>query len=283
MIRPEIRCPGERATAPEAWPIPARGPNVAQGTCSIDGCGRTSARLKRGWCDTHYRRYLKTGDPRTGGPIGPRSNIRRPCSVDGCDQPSQAKALCDLHYRRWRKTGNPGPLLRRTPYTPEELAVRTRELAKSSYQRNREKNCARAKRYRDEHPGYSDAKGREWRAANPGYQSAHAKAWYAANPERAREIWADTSGRRRQRVESTSAERINWVRLRAKYGKVCHLCHLPIGEGQMSWDHVVPLARGGTHTEDNLKPAHRRCNSRKGAREGLPDDGPSRPEFPVAS
>ena len=255
---------------------------MTQSTCSIGGCGRTTARLKRGWCDTHYRRYLKTGDPLGGGPIGPRSNTRQPCDVDGCGRPSQAKAFCDLHYRRWRKTGDPGPLHRRVPYTPEELAVRTREQAKKSYERNREKSLARTKRYREENPEYMEAKGREWRAANPGYQSASAKVWYAANPERAREIWRDKSGRRRQRVVSTATGRIRYKLLREIHGDHCHLCGGQIQQGQMSWDHVVPLARGGTHTEDNLMPAHRRCNSRKGAREGLPDDAPPRPELELA-
>jgi 5-methylcytosine-specific restriction endonuclease McrA len=32
-----------------------------------------------------------------------------------------------------------------------------------------------------------------------------------------------------------------------------------------SIDHVVPLAKGGTHAKENLRPAHLDCNVRKGA------------------
>lgn len=40
----------------------------------------------------------------------------------------------------------------------------------------------------------------------------------------------------------------------------CHLCGQP---GADTWDHVVPLSRGGTNDYANLRPAHRSCNSRK--------------------
>jgi len=60
-------------------------------------------------------------------------------------------------------------------------------------------------------------------------------------------------------------------------GAVCHICNAPIdialsGRHQMGLtiDHVIPLARGGSHTLGNLKPAHRVCNQRKSST--LPDD-----------
>ena len=62
-------------------------------------------------------------------------------------------------------------------------------------------------------------------------------------------------------------------------GYVCHLC------GDMTnpqavypaldmptLDHVVPLARGGHHTQANTKTAHLLCNSLKGHREGYVHD-----------
>ena len=36
------------------------------------------------------------------------------------------------------------------------------------------------------------------------------------------------------------------------------------GNNYPSIDHVIPLAKGGTHTWDNVRVAHRICNSIKG-------------------
>src|SRR5690606_11073106 len=55
--------------------------------------------------------------------------------------------------------------------------------------------------------------------------------------------------------------------------RTCWLCHHPIDidlpvTHPLSYtvDHVVPRSRGGAPTLDNARPAHRRCNSRRGNR-----------------
>lgn len=53
---------------------------------------------------------------------------------------------------------------------------------------------------------------------------------------------------------------------RETYGDICHLCGQPIAEGQFSADHLIPRSLGGTDDIGNLRPAHRRCNSRRGNR-----------------
>lgn len=56
------------------------------------------------------------------------------------------------------------------------------------------------------------------------------------------------------------------------YGTTCWLCHQPIDitlpashPRGLTLDHVLPRSRGGSHTIDNLRPAHRRCNLSRGA------------------
>lgn len=43
----------------------------------------------------------------------------------------------------------------------------------------------------------------------------------------------------------------------------CHICG---GTGADTRDHVISIARGGTNDAENIKPSHRVCNSRKGAK-----------------
>lgn len=62
------------------------------------------------------------------------------------------------------------------------------------------------------------------------------------------------------------AELISRDFIRERDNGVCHICTRWVSVHEESLDHVIPLARGGTHTADNLKLAHKVCNSRKGDR-----------------
>jgi 5-methylcytosine-specific restriction endonuclease McrA len=50
-----------------------------------------------------------------------------------------------------------------------------------------------------------------------------------------------------------------------EYGTVCWLCGR---DGADSADHVLPRSRGGSDALENLRPAHRACNSARGNRIG---------------
>jgi 5-methylcytosine-specific restriction endonuclease McrA len=61
-------------------------------------------------------------------------------------------------------------------------------------------------------------------------------------------------GRRAQRITALCL---------STYGTRCWLCGK---DGADSADHVLPRSRGGSDHIDNLRPAHRRCNSGRGNR-----------------
>jgi 5-methylcytosine-specific restriction endonuclease McrA len=55
------------------------------------------------------------------------------------------------------------------------------------------------------------------------------------------------------------------------FGWTCYLCKQPIDRRKRcpDWragtiEHLIPLAEGGTHTWDNVVPAHAKCNFDKG-------------------
>ena len=47
---------------------------------------------------------------------------------------------------------------------------------------------------------------------------------------------------------------------------VCHLCGRRVRVDELHLDHVIPLSLGGSHDVGNLRVAHARCNTAKGAR-----------------
>ena len=69
-------------------------------TCKIDGCRRDARR--RGWCDLHYQRWRRHGDP--GADTEPQQRSVG-CLVDGCADPHRAKGMCVRHYQRARSSG----------------------------------------------------------------------------------------------------------------------------------------------------------------------------------
>ena len=56
------------------------------------------------------------------------------------------------------------------------------------------------------------------------------------------------------------------ARVIARANGRCEICGEPF-EGEIHVDHVVPVARFGATTDDNLRAAHPMCNLSKGARE----------------
>lgn len=67
--------------------------------CAIEGCGKRAT--SKGWCQAHYSRWLRNGDPLGG------KYKRSACSVDGCRRPHLTRGYCNAHYIRWKKYGSP--------------------------------------------------------------------------------------------------------------------------------------------------------------------------------
>lgn len=49
-------------------------------------------------------------------------------------------------------------------------------------------------------------------------------------------------------------------------GPWCALCQEYMPEGDRTFDHIIPLSRGGSHAIENLRLAHSECNRRRGNR-----------------
>lgn len=78
---------------------------MAQRICSIENCDRPH--YGRGWCQLHYGRWHRHGDP-----LYQRVKPDRTCKVDGCgrrlaEEKATGRGMCSTHYQRWRVHGDP--------------------------------------------------------------------------------------------------------------------------------------------------------------------------------
>lgn len=67
---------------------------------------------------------------------------------------------------------------------------------------------------------------------------------------------------RRERDKSRELRKSRWWQNRLALGK-CHWCGGSFAPDELTMDHVIPIARGGKASRNNVVPACKECNSRK--------------------
>jgi hypothetical protein len=77
--------------------------------------------------------------------------------------------------------------------------------------------------------------------------------------------------RRRANLNKVKYENINPIKVYESHNWICGICGKKINPKlkcphpkSASIDHIIPISKGGTHTYDNVQPAHFICNSFKG-------------------
>lgn len=73
-------------------------------TCSVEACLKPPH--SRGWCRTHYSRWLRTGDTGTAEPQL-RTYDTPYCEVEGCKKERSGGAMCPKHRTRVHRHGDP--------------------------------------------------------------------------------------------------------------------------------------------------------------------------------
>lgn len=74
---------------------------------------------------------------------------------------------------------------------------------------------------------------------------------------------AARDGERRAIKRGLTADKVDYESIVERDAWACHVCGGHVDLTTLSFDHVIPIAKGGPHTYENVKVAHQSCNYRK--------------------
>lgn len=247
------RPPPEAATSGEGLTTTWREvPAVAQRICAVLDCDRVH--YAKGYCNSHWQRWRKYGDPLGSSPRGPTPRPRVTPAEKACSHCGVVQSAGSFGIRRSR---------------PDGLNSWCRSCVAVENRKQYHANPARRTRWRawqEANPERYRETQRRAAERNADIKRQRAIEWRRANPDRA----AENDRRKRARKRGAT---IGPVDIEALWTGHCGICLLPMDPDlpypdplSKSVDHIIPLVRGGTHEQSNLQYAHLRCNFAKGTR-----------------
>lgn len=141
---------------------------------------------------------------------------------------------------------------------------------------NKDQRLENSKRYNERHPERRQETVAKYYQANKQYLNERVKSSRAKNKELYAELGRTHSNRRRARKLDNGFEPYTEKQIIDTYGLLCNICNEPINfvsarkVGKRGWerglhiDHVIPIAKGGPDTLENVRPTHGLCNIKKG-------------------
>ncbi|KKL46533.1 hypothetical protein LCGC14_2344640 [marine sediment metagenome] len=225
--------------------------------CTIESCDKPHH--ARGWCAMHYGRWLKHGSLTITS--GQRQHDET-CSIEHCKEAYKARGWCNMHYRRWSKHGDPNKV-RSVQYRKCSIVLcykpyEARGWCTKHYRRWRTHGnpMITLRQPQIQHPEMCTVEGCDRKYAGKGLCLSHYQGRISHPKRRARKKGAI--------INDFSLDQ--WTEILEEFNYRCSYC----GKGNVSLtqDHVLPLSKEGNHTFDNIVPACKSCNSRKGASVG---------------
>lgn len=192
------------------------------------------------------------------------------------------RAQSAAYTRAWRDR-DPGRAREVQQRYQDAHPDRPRTATRRWSERNPEKVKAGRARFKERRPtyyaDYYSANKERYRQQGAAYYEANKdrirvrhQRWYQSNPSAVRALWM----RRRARQRGATVGAVDFDAILARDGWICHLCGDLVMRNELSFDHIVPLNKGGAHSNDNLAVAHNRCNKIKKDRLDVPSKAPPR-------
>lgn len=264
-----MKDPGGCANTPGAWPNLDERSDVSKRTCQTEGCD--NPHYCKGMCKPCYRRdyYYRNRERELAGMARwRRENYeynRQRCAEYaerrwGAERAARAVALAERLAASHKTCTRCGDLKPKTEfYADSRKRDGLYSWCKPCFRghdgeaRRRSPNGTRIRDAEKRRRAYADPVRRERMLEKH-------RRWAKANPEKNREYVR----RRQAREQAAAVGEVDYGAVLARDGMWCYLCRVDIADlDDLHFDHVVPLARGGAHGEDNIRPTHARCNQRK--------------------
>ncbi len=74
--------------------------------------------------------------------------------------------------------------------------------------------------------------------------------------------FSDEIAMKREKAKARTLRNSQWWKRKRSAG-ICHYCRQTFVPGELTMDHVIPLARGGKSEKYNLVPCCKTCNTKK--------------------
>lgn len=165
-------------------------------------------------------------------------------------------------HKKWRSENKEKLRQRGSFYylkNKEKINERSIEWGK----KNPDKRKAASAEWRQRNLVEARKKDAEWRRNNRDKARASCAAWEKKNPELVRVIKQNRRARIAQSQGKLSKGLVEKL-LKLQKGR-CACCKLPLND-DYHLDHIMPLALGGTNTDDNIQLLRSLCNQRKHAK-----------------
>lgn len=178
--------------------------------------------------------------------------------VKTCARCSIEKPTTEFHKNKARPDGV-------ETYCKECNNQRLRE----SYAKDPQSKITKTRQYHLDNPRWSKDTQRKWHQDNKERRYQKVKNRLDTDPEflkYRRDLVARKERERRAQKANTEVTKVtknHYNNILLEFNNQCWICEVKLT--QVVWDHVQPLAKGGSHSVDNLRPACNPCNVRKNA------------------
>lgn len=244
--------------------------------CRKHGVNLTEEGKAKGFYDSHKVRFDSEEVKKNsvsyvyiGGYVNSDSIIDVECTV--------CKRRTKISYQQIRKATAPIECrLCRSDASADRRAERQRLKEEQRAQREEQ----RRKKREEEEAAHADLMAKRWHAC-PVCGKMTSRPKYCSRECSNKLLWANHDHKRRVKIQAAMIDKdISLEEVFRRDNGICYICGMACewddckrmgnvfiaGRLYPTIDHVVPLARGGEHRWENVRLAHKCCNSAKGAR-----------------